>query len=66
VTEHDGKVTCAECLQKLLAVSIRPANTGASAALMVLWASFGVLLAWLVFYAVGTYLSGQPSELHGL
>lgn len=59
-------MTCAECLAKLLATAEGAVNTGTGTALLVLWASLGVVLAWLVFYAVGTYLSGLPSELHGL
>lgn len=66
MTEHDGKVICAECLAKLLAASPETANATSRLVLLLAFASLGCLLAWVVFYSIGAYLSGLPSEMHGL
>ena len=63
VTEHEGKVTCAECLAKLAAP---PASSGRTRLLG--WAMLsllGFLLTWLIFYCTGAILSRMPSSFHG-
>lgn len=63
IAEHDGRVLCAACLRKLLAVApaARRRFSGLAAAGRFLW---GFLLLWLVFYSVGRALLSLPSSVH--
>jgi hypothetical protein len=63
VTEHEGRVTCAECLalaaaSKVDTIRFRTVRSS-------VYAIAGVLLAWIVFYYVGAYLSRMPASFHG-
>ena len=60
VTEHRGRMICAECA----AAENRPDN-GAERSRAVLWTGFamgGMLLAWLIFYYLGMFLARVPSD----
>ena len=62
VTEHEGRMMCANCVSRLKAPQARARSGGA------LWAIFsvgGVLLAWLIFYYLGMGLARIPSTYHG-
>jgi hypothetical protein len=62
VTEHDGRVTCAECLAKVVAPAISERVRWVGwAALSIL----GMFVAWLVFYYLGAFLSRMPASFHG-
>ncbi len=62
VTEHEGRVVCAACLK--IAVQRAPgrrsllrfASGGLPAA--------GLLLAWMLFYAIGRVLMLLPASVH--
>lgn len=62
VTEHEGKVTCADCLAKLLqTVDAKPSYSLEWALLSV----GGFLLAWVLFYYLGSFLGNAPASFHG-
>jgi hypothetical protein len=62
VTEHEGKVICAECLAKLL----QPARTADSRSIRwVIYAIGGITIAWIFFYYLGAFLSRTPASFHG-
>jgi uncharacterized YccA/Bax inhibitor family protein len=62
VTEHEGRVTCAECLAKLT-VAAKSERGGVIGWLML--SVLGLLFAWLLFYYAGAFLSNMPSSFHG-
>ncbi|MEW6159848.1 MAG: rhomboid family protein [Verrucomicrobiota bacterium] len=63
ITEHDDRLLCAVCLRK---------TAGERSALRVRWVWLvrfsqtlaGLVVIWLVFYAVGQALLALPSEFH--
>jgi hypothetical protein len=62
VTEHEGRMMCANCVARLKAPQAGRRSSGA------LWSIFsvgGVLLAWLIFYYLGMGLARIPSTFHG-
>ena len=62
VTEHDGRMICANCVARLQA----PQSVERSGSTM--WAVMslgGLLLAWLIFYYLGMGLARIPSAFHG-
>lgn len=62
VTEHEGRMTCANCVARLRAPRSKQRSSG------VLWSVFsigGMLLAWLIFYYLGMGLARIPSTFHG-
>ncbi len=62
VAEHEDRVLCASCLEKILAG--RPAArrfSGLLAAGRFLW---GFLLLWFIFYYLGSALLSLPSSFH--
>ena len=63
VNEHEGRVLCAECLEKLLAPQTTRLRTWPSIAapLSVLG---GLLIAWLFFAAVANVLLLFPDTFH--
>lgn len=62
VTEHLGRMMCANCVASMSAVrEARPVRR-------VFWtflALGGFLLAWLIFYYLGVFLARIPSDFHG-
>jgi cell division septal protein FtsQ len=61
VTEHDERLLCAACLERL--ASARSRKSGRLAwAKRALAGVLGLLLAWLVFYGVGQTLTQMPAE----
>lgn len=63
VTEHDDRVLCSACLRKLTSVPLtkRPAFVTIKRSLQ-LFAS--MLVAWLLFFAIGDLLSRIPADFH--
>ena len=63
VAEHDDRIVCASCLQKLAhrPLARRPAFVGV---LRLVQCAFGVLLLWFFFYLVGEGLVAIPSSFH--
>jgi hypothetical protein len=62
VTEHEGRMMCANCVARLQAPQARRSSSG------VLWSMFsvvGVLMAWLIFYYLGMGLARIPATFHG-
>jgi hypothetical protein len=62
VTEHEGRMMCANCVARLRAPQVRRRSSG------VVWSMFsvvGVLMAWLIFYYLGMGLARIPSTFHG-
>lgn len=63
ITEHDDRVVCSSCLKRLTAKTETRRRNFAP-----LWrvsaAAFGVLVAWLFFFAVGRILVNIPSSFH--
>lgn len=65
ITEHDGRILCGSCLQKIVAPDAK--RTGrflGGFAGPVLAGSIGMLVAWYCFYTIGTNLLSMPSEFH--
>jgi hypothetical protein len=63
VTEHDGRMTCANCVGRVRA----PLSAERSSTVM--WAVLslgGLLLAWLIFYYLGMGFARIPSTFHGV
>jgi hypothetical protein len=62
VTEHDERLLCAACLERL-------ANSGArkqgrlAGTRRALAAALGLMLAWLVFYGIGQFLARIPAQM---
>jgi hypothetical protein len=63
VTEHDDRVICAACLQKLAPPPLR-SRRGLLGLLRALQFLSGVLVAWLFFYWMGQTLLRLPSSFH--
>jgi hypothetical protein len=64
IAEHDERVICASCLQRLLK---RPAEKTRSWGKQMLWLAgsvCGIFLAWLSFYNLGRVLLMVPSSFH--
>ncbi len=63
IAEHEGRVLCASCLEKLLAGA--PATRHGFSGLLTL-ARFlsGFLLLWLMFYYIGHALLSLPASFH--
>jgi len=61
ITEHDGQMTCAECVARAHAprTSERSRTLGWAALAVV-----GLFAAWLVFYYLGQGLAQLPSDFH--
>lgn len=63
ITEHDGRIMCARCLEALLA----PAQRGSSlmtAPLQGLQLVAGVAVMWLLAYGLGRALTAIPAAFH--
>jgi hypothetical protein len=63
VTEHDDRVICAECLNKLRADSSSASRSWRRLA-RPLGPVLGLLIAWLAFYWVGRALLAIPAAVH--
>ncbi len=63
IAEHEGRVLCASCLQKLLA-GASPARRRFSVLITVGRFLSGFLLLWLVFYYLGHALLSLPASVH--
>lgn len=59
VTEHDGRLACAECL-RLAAAPVARAAVPWRLWLRPLGALAGLLLAWMIFYYAGQLLTRVP------
>lgn len=63
ITEHEGRVLCARCLQQQLAPAETPMRSLAWLVrpLAIAW---GLLATWMVFYTLGWILLRTPSDVH--
>ena len=52
VTEHDARLLCAVCLQRLTR-AVRPASSGLRKLVPTAMTIAGILLAWVIFYSAG-------------
>lgn len=63
ITEHDDRVICATCLNRIAAASLEPVRPRWN-----LWPSAqilcGLLSAWFLFYLCGLWLLAIPDEFH--
>ncbi|HNV21923.1 MAG TPA: rhomboid family protein [Candidatus Hydrogenedentes bacterium] len=63
ITEHDGRIVCAPCLDALLAPG--PARRSlVTAPLRALQFAAGVAVLWLVMYGLGRALTAIPAAFH--
>jgi hypothetical protein len=62
ITEHDGRMTCANCL----ALSAQPVASGRLRRALVSGVPFlaGFLLVWFFFYLLGKGLISLPTSFH--
>jgi hypothetical protein len=63
IAEHDDRIVCASCLQKL-AAKPKPKRTAFVNVLRVLQCAFSVLLLWFFFYLIGESLVAIPTSFH--
>ena len=63
ITEHDGRVLCATCLEALTAARGEKSRQG-SMLVRAFQICVGIFLLWAVFYMVGEILLRLPSALH--
>jgi len=63
IAEHEGRVLCASCLQKLLAGASTTRNRF-SGLITIGRILSGFLLLWLVFFYIGHALLSLPSSIH--
>ena len=63
VTEHDDRVLCAACLAPKTEKEAAPPR-GLATFLRAVSAAGGVLLAWILFYAIGRVLLLLPNAFH--
>lgn len=63
VTEHEGRLACAQCLRKI-AEAEQARRRRAMGAVGVLTAAAGVLVAWAFFSLIARWLLTLPSEFH--
>lgn len=63
VTEHEGRLACADCLKRTAAQAERK-RVDWRAWLRPAWAVTGFLLAWMAFYYGGYLLSRLPGSTH--
>jgi len=63
VTEHEGRVICAQCLRKIVEAE-RARRRRAMGVLGVLAATAGVLIGWAFFALIASRLLSLPSSFH--
>ena len=63
ITEHDERVICASCLQKVAQAAAQP-RRGRVNLWPVLQGAGGFVLAGLVFYTIGRMLLALPDSFH--
>lgn len=63
VTEHDDRVICTSCLKKLVKPKIT-ARLRLDILLKLMQAAFGLIVAWLFFFLIGSFLLSAPSSFH--
>lgn len=63
ITEHEGRVLCARCLQQQLTPAEAPMRSLAWLVRPLAVAS-GLLAAWMLFYALGWIVLRMPSDVH--
>jgi hypothetical protein len=63
VTEHDERLICAACLQKVARVPLLQ-RRGVTRALQAVRCALGVFLLWYVFYLIGEGLAALPDSFH--
>ena len=68
VTEHDGKVVCASCLQASVAETASQLETSNGQPLKMLFgflrAAVSLFMLWILFYAAGRLLLLFPDSFH--
>ena len=63
ITEHDDRVICASCLQKI-SVKTRARKGRFAGVGRILACAMGIVLAWFFFYSMGRLLLLTPTTLH--
>jgi hypothetical protein len=63
ITEHEGRITCATCLEGAL-TSGETRRSRAAAALQGLQTLAGILVVWLIAYGLGRALAAIPTAFH--
>jgi hypothetical protein len=61
VTEHEGRMICANCVSRLHMPS---SKQGSGNVLWTAGSTVGLLFAWLIFYYLGMGLARIPSTFH--
>lgn len=64
IADHEGRVICANCLQKLARAGTKTARTWPATLLALSKCAVGFLVAWLCFYTIGHGLAELPSSFH--
>ncbi len=69
VTEHEGKLVCATCLQSSVSKAEAKRSTGrlqrgVEKTDMAFRMAWGLFILWIVYYAIGQILLAIPTEFH--
>jgi hypothetical protein len=64
ITEHEGRVVCADCLKKLVHREERKSRNPLRYVSQVLKFAFGVVVIWIFFYYLGRILMVIPESFH--
>ncbi len=63
VSEHDGRILCADCLRRLLAPAVSPRRRFDGIGRLLL-GLFAVVFIWFFFFLIGRSLLAIPSSFH--
>lgn len=68
ITEHDGKKTCAACLNEARKSAEKPKQTQKGLRFFqpapILQFAVAVIMVWFLFYLIAKTLTGIPDEFH--
>ena len=65
VVEHEDRIICSGCLEKLISAGAKPARDWSFKPLVRLAGAFtGIIVAWFLYFSVGRSLLAIPDESH--
>lgn len=65
VVEHEDRIICSGCLEKLTKAAAKPARTWSVRPLLRFAAAFvGLVVAWFLYFSAGRALLAIPDESH--
>lgn len=70
ITEHDGRLTCASCLEKARIAKLEENETASKSGQTIFQPvplvhfGLGLVVIWVVFYLIARVLTGIPDSFH--